>query len=151
MSIILNSNNANELFDNANTQLKNIKDNNSSDRNKNNSIDIKENLMEKISDNKNWNLEGTVWHIGLPCDQKSKFFSVPPCNGPYPNYQLTIKNLNGENISTVKTDLNGKFRIFLEPSSYIITAQDMQDFKFTIEQNNITRLDKELVIDTGLE
>jgi hypothetical protein len=149
MSILLNQNNANEVFDNSSIQMKN-KDNNSRDSNKNNDKDIKENLMKYTSTGKNWNLEGTIWYLGKPCPPDSKS-SVPPCNGPYPNYPLTIKSLDGKNITTLKTDLDGKFRIFLEPSSYIITAQNMPDFKVTLGQSNITQLHEGLFVSTGLE
>jgi hypothetical protein len=101
------------------------------------------------SDTRNWNLEVTVFYDGLQCPPDSEFFKVPPCTGPYPNYNLTITASDGKNIS-VKTDSNGKFKSLLKPGSYVITAPNMKETSFIIEENNPKKLNL-LTSDKGLE
>jgi hypothetical protein len=101
-----------------------------------------------------WNLEVTVFNVGLQCERNSEFFKVPPCTGPYAGYNFTIEASDGKNIS-VKTDSNGKFKTLLKPGSYTITAapsmkRAIKDTHFTIHENNIKRL-KLLTSDNLLE
>jgi hypothetical protein len=91
--------------------------------------------MNNSSYNTNWKLEGTVWYVGLQCPPESKF-SVPPCTGPYPDYEFIIKSSDGKNAYIVKTDSQGKFEIFLEPQSYIVVAQNTIKYNFTIQKDS---------------
>jgi hypothetical protein len=68
---------------------------------------------------KDWNLQVSVFNDGLQCPPNSKG-KVPPCSGPYPNYNLKIITSEGKNISFA-TDSNGLFRTMLKPGSYIVT------------------------------
>jgi hypothetical protein len=70
-----------------------------------------------------WNLEGTVYFIGKPCAPSRDNISTPPCEGPYPNYQIKIyEKMNGKNtlVCVTKTDENGNFRILFNPGEYVI-------------------------------
>jgi hypothetical protein len=107
------------------------------------------NKSTSTSDNGNWNLEVAVFNVGLQCPPDSEFFKVPPCTGPYPNYNLTIITSDGKSI-LVKTDINGKFKTLLKPGSYVITAPNMKDTSFTIEENTPKKLNL-LISDKGLE
>jgi hypothetical protein len=107
-----------------------------------------------------WNLEGKVFFKGSPCNPSSTFFKVPPCTGPYPNYEVNIYSDNSNNnskktlIATTKTDVNGNYRILLEPGQYVIYTKagkfpaNINSNIFMIEEGKITTLD--LTIDTGI-
>jgi hypothetical protein len=104
-----------------------------------------------------WNLEGTVQYVGKPCPPNSKFFTVPPCSGPYPNYEVIIYDEDGKRvISKIKTDSNGNFKAFLEPGSYLIhtraglSPSNIKATHFTIQPSKNTNLGS-LFVDTGLE
>jgi len=104
---------------------------------------------------KQWNLEGSVHFRGKPCPP-SAFYSVPPCSGPYPNYELNIYAEDGKTlISKTKTDSIGNFRMSLKSGKYIIytragpTLGDIKSTHVTIEESGITRLPT-LTVDTGL-
>jgi hypothetical protein len=103
-----------------------------------------------------WNLEGTVAYIGTDCNPESKFFAVPPCSGGYPKYKFEIFAQETKAKTTIETDSNGDFKILLEPGSYVINLPSVTDHSgknftsFTIQENNITRLDT-LFVDSGLE
>lgn len=107
-----------------------------------------------------WNLEGKVFFKGSPCNPSSPFFKVPPCTGPYPNYEVNIYSDNDSNnskktlIATTKTDADGNYRILLEPGQYVIYIKagkfpyNIKANSFTIEEGKTTMLD--LTIDTGI-
>lgn len=73
----------------------------------------------------NWNLQVSVFNDGLQCPPNGKG-KVPPCSGPYPNYNLIIRTSEGKDISFT-TDSNGLFRTILKPGSYIITDASTGD------------------------
>lgn len=115
-----------------------------------------------------WNLEGTVSFRGEPCNPDSVSYKVPPCSGPYPDYEITIHpdvqdlDLRGsaqesEKVSTVirtKTDERGEFKVSLEPGKYVIytrsgiSPSDNRSNTVTITEGKSTHLD--LIVDTGV-
>ena len=116
--------------------------------------------ISNITANTNsWNLEGKVFFKGSSCNPSSTFFKVPPCTGPYPNYEVNIYSNNNNNsektlIATTKTDADGNYRILLEPGQYVIYTKagkfpaNVNSNIFMIEEGKITTLD--LMIDTGI-
>lgn len=106
-----------------------------------------------------WNLQGVVYFVGKPCSPNTSSFSVPPCSGPYPNYEITIYAQDGKTVvSKIKTDSNGNFETLLNPGTYVIfttvstgiSPSSQKSNQFKIEQGKITVLPT-LTIDTGLE
>jgi hypothetical protein len=105
-----------------------------------------------------WNLEGTVYFIGQPCaPSRDNKISVPPCEGPYPNYEIKIyEKINGKNtiVCVTKTDENGNFRVLLKPGEYVIYTQngislfEQTSHEFRITDYEITRLSLE--VDVGI-
>lgn len=102
------------------------------------------------------NFRASVQFVGLPCPPNSEFFSVPPCNGPYPNYEIIIYGDDGKTIvSKIITDSNGIAQTMLDSGSYSvhtkagISTSDIKTTHFTIEEHKITQLS--LFVDTGLE
>ena len=72
-----------------------------------------------------WNLEVKVHFKGVKCNPASSFFKVPPCSGPYPNYEFYIYAANHGDlkktlISKAKTDIDGKYTVLIEPNKYVI-------------------------------
>lgn len=95
-------------------------------------------------------VQGTVHFEGLPCQEGQTDFNTPPCNGPYPGYE--IKVFKADNlmtpIFTTQADETGAFKIILPAGDYVIRTQygkdkrnDQKNFPFTIEKNKITTLD----------
>lgn len=102
-----------------------------------------------------WNFEGSVRYRGEPCPPGSLLFRVPPCSGPYPNYEIIIHGQDGKTIvSKLKTDLNGNYKGLLSPGTYVIYTRadivpsNLKSIRFTIEPAKITKLST-LVVDTG--
>jgi len=98
-------------------------------------------------------LEGTVHYIGKPCPSSKV---GPPCDGPYPNYEVEIYKTDGKIIvsKTVTTD-EGSFEIELLVGDYIVyeTSMDFNKVKetpimFTIEPDK--RKSLEISIDEGI-
>lgn len=126
--------------------------------------DCYQQILDQISNvtatTNSWNLEGKVCFKGSPCNPSSTFFKVPPCTGPYPNYEVNIYSNNNNNnsnntlIATTKTDADGNYRILLEPGKYVIYTKagkfpaNVNSNIFMIEEGKITTLD--LMIDTGI-
>ena len=102
-------------------------------------------------------VQGKVRFEGLPCQEGQTDFNVPPCSGPYANYQ--IKVFKEDNlltpIFTTESSVDGSFKIVLPVGNYVIRTQngkdarnDQQNFPFTVEKNKVTPLD--LVVNTGI-
>jgi hypothetical protein len=115
------------------------------------------NLTTSTSKINAWNLEGAVQFLGKPCPPNSSFSAVPPCSGPYPNYEVIIYSGSSKTIAAkIRTDPNGVFRTWLEPGSYTIytragiSASHLKTTHFLIQEGKITRLNT-LIVDTGLE
>jgi len=153
MSIVTYENDSGYLHTNDDLSLNDIVNVDIVGKNSNSNMITLDNTNQSTSrpeEDGNWNLELTVYNVGLQCAPDSKFFKVPPCTGPYPNYNLTITTSDGKNIC-IKTNSNGKFKTLLKPGSYVITAAPtIKSTYFTIEQKNVTRLNL-LTSDKGLE
>jgi len=98
-------------------------------------------------------LEGSVTFNGIPCGPGSTF-QVPPCNGPYPKYEIIVYRVDGETIEIrVNSNEKGNYRVHLSPGEYIIYTQNGPFSKktntLTIVSEETTRLD--LIIDTGIQ
>jgi hypothetical protein len=103
-------------------------------------------------------LEGTVRFVGIPCyhgEENGHIPPVPPCDGPYPHYEITVYRTSDETIvATTSSDENGKYTISLNPGNYVIYTQnglfedDVAANQVTITSGKTTILD--LTIDTGI-
>jgi hypothetical protein len=106
------------------------------------------------------NLEGQVFFKGTPCNPDSFYYKVPPCSGPYPNFEIDIysdktdENRNKILVTKIKTDLNGNFKTLLAPGNYVIYTKagkfssDIKTYEFVIEENKNAKLD--IFVDTGV-
>lgn len=66
-------------------------------------------------------LEGTVWFEGLPCMSGG---TVPPCNGWYPGYTVTVYESDGTTVAgQATTDANGNYSISLLTGDYVVYVQ----------------------------
>jgi len=97
-------------------------------------------------------IEGTVTFVGVPCGPGMPS-RVPPCNGPYPNYEIVVYRADGVTIETrASSDKNGNYRISLIPGNYIIYTPSGPVMKKTntlsIVSGKTTKLN--LVIDVGI-
>jgi len=145
MNIILDQNKLNGLSSNNFIHFINFQD----DPRIEDDMGSKENITKNISRTNYWNLEGTVWYVGLQCSPDSKS-TTPPCTGPYPNYTFTFTSLDGKHVYSVKTDSNGKFRVFLEPSSYITSGQGINKDVIVI-QKDILYPSINIIVNSALE
>jgi hypothetical protein len=99
-------------------------------------------------------IKGTVYFNGMDCPPTAAK-TVPPCSGPYPEYNLTIFGQDGKTIiTTVKTDRMGNYSVSLAPGHYIIYVQrgplmsQMEPDNVIIKENEIMK--KDLYIETGI-
>ncbi|UCC71524.1 MAG: hypothetical protein JSV86_14180 [Gemmatimonadota bacterium] len=98
-------------------------------------------------------LEGRVHLVGLPCPPNS--LQRPPCDGPYPNYEVVVHDSNGQSVvAQTRTDDQGFYDVVLKQGEYVIfTTQGLSEpftetHRFTIVAGKITVLN--LTIDTGI-
>lgn len=118
------------------------------------------NLIPNRTATEPWNLEGNVIFRGKPCNPNSTSYRVPPCSGPYPDYEIIVY-LDGNYeskekviVTKTKTDMQGKYKTFLNAGKYVIYTKagmfpssiKANDFEISEEKN--TKLD--LVVDTGI-
>jgi hypothetical protein len=103
------------------------------------------------------NLEVKVFFKGAKCNPESSFFKVPPCSGPYPNYEFYIYAANNTDlkktlISNGKTNIDGNYRVWLEPNKYVIQTEldklSSTPHSFTINKGESVTVD--ITIDTGI-
>lgn len=96
-------------------------------------------------------LNGFVYFMGLECNPEG-IKKIPPCSGPYPNYEILIHDEDGKNlIAKTKTNDKGEYSISLEPGNYVIYIPhgfSNQSNTITIKENEITK--KDLIIDKGI-
>lgn len=97
-------------------------------------------------------VEGVVYYVGIMCPSSR---TGPPCDGPYPNYEVVIFEVSGESvIARTFTDNNGNFEAELPPGDYIVfgknpgfnTVEETPIF-FTIEPEK--RKSIEILINEG--
>lgn len=103
-------------------------------------------------------LAGTVHFIGTPCAPKEisgKAPQVPPCDGPYPGYEIIIYARDGRRVmATTRSDAEGAYGVDLPPGTYVIYTQrglragDRETHRTEIRSEALTTLN--LVIDTGI-
>jgi hypothetical protein len=98
-------------------------------------------------------LEGTVHFVGVPCPPTHP--SRPPCDGPYPDYEVVVQDDRGEAVvARTRTDDEGFYRVDLPVGDYVVfTTQGVGELfietnRFSIVDGQITILN--LVIDTGV-
>ncbi len=69
-------------------------------------------------------LEGTVYYLGIACTPQTYSgmeIKIPPCNGPYPNYEIVIYNEDGTTeIAKTVSSKDGRYHLSLDPGHYII-------------------------------
>ena len=102
-------------------------------------------------------VDGKVEFRGVPCQPGQTDFKVPPCSGPYPNYEVKIfrPDTGTEPVLSIKTGPDGRFRSELPPGDYVIRTQhglmekDQKENKFSIRAKENTPLP--LVIYTGIQ
>ena len=96
-------------------------------------------------------LEGTVNYEGLACPPNN--FKIPPCSGPYPNYEVVIyKNDNQTIVAQTRSDAGGHYKIELDKGSYVIKVKSNQFNKaietltqVTIEPNKNTKFNINII------
>jgi len=102
----------------------------------------------------NGTLQGMVSYIGKPCPPTQ--LTVPPCSGPYPNYDIIIFDSDEiTEISSTISDENGNYKISLMPDDYVVYQKQRQQNKMvdyalpvTIISKQVTSQD--IIIDGGI-
>ena len=98
-------------------------------------------------------VEGTVYFVGKPCPPSRV---GPPCDGPYPNYEVVIYEIDGKSIANrTITDDEGNFEAQLPVGDYLV-FEKKRDFNkvkeipivFTIEPDK--RKSLKISIDEGI-
>lgn len=97
-------------------------------------------------------IEGIVTFVGVPCGS-GMVSRVPPCNGPYPNFNIVVYRADGKTVETqAVSDKDGNYKISLIPGKYIIytPAGPVRKKPNTVNivSGKTTRLD--LTIDSGM-
>ena len=97
-------------------------------------------------------IEGKVKFVGVPCGPDGPT-QVPPCSGPYPNYEILVYAADGVTLETrIRSDKVGKYKIDLIPGNYIIYLPSGPNVKkknlVKVMSGKTTKLD--LVIDVGI-
>ena len=98
-------------------------------------------------------IEGTVTFAGVPCRPGTASRGVPPCNGPYPNFNIVVYRADGVTVETqAVSDKDGNYRIPLFPGSYIIyiPAGPVRKKPNTVNIVSGKTMRLDLVIDTGM-
>lgn len=98
-------------------------------------------------------VEGVVYFVGKPCPPSRV---GPPCDGPYPNYEVVIYEIDGKSIANrTITDDEGNFEAQLPVGDYLVFEKNFDINKvketpimFTIEPDK--RRSLEISIDTGI-
>ncbi len=98
-------------------------------------------------------LEGSVHFVGVPCPSDQT--PHPPCDGPYPDYEVVVHDNLGETVvARTRTDDHGLYRVPLRAGAYVIyTTQGAVELftevhRVRIVAGKITVLN--LSIDTGV-
>ena len=98
-------------------------------------------------------LEGTVHFIGTNCFSEQQ--NIPPCSGPYPNYEIVIYASDGNTIvKKTTTNENGTYQINLDFDTYVIYEKKLQNNKQvdipTEIQINSPNLAHDIIVDSGI-
>lgn len=99
---------------------------------------------------------GTVSFKGVPCQPGQPDFNVPPCSGPYPNYEVIIYHASApeQPVLTIKSGSDGNYHADLPAGDYRIYTQngiratDRTEHKFTIKPAETITLN--LTVFTGI-
>lgn len=98
-------------------------------------------------------VQGTVWFVGAPCPPRAT--PGPPCDGPYPNYELRILRVSDESVAAVhRTDENGRYMAVLPEGRYMVrtragvAADTYEETRFTVHPGETLTL--QLTVDTGI-
>ena len=98
-------------------------------------------------------VEGVVWFVGAPCPPEVS--SGPPCDGPYPNYDVRILRAEDETLADIhRTDQFGRYEAVLPAGRYMIRTQNgiaadtFEETSFTVVPGD--RLTLQLTVDTGI-
>jgi hypothetical protein len=91
-------------------------------------------------------LEGKVHYSGLPCAPQRTV--VPPCDGPYSDYQIVVYSSDGTTMVTrTTTDKDGTYRITLDQGTYITPV--LIPVKVSVEAGKTTVLN--FTVSTGIQ
>jgi len=98
-------------------------------------------------------VQGTVWFVGAPCPPEVS--GGPPCDGPYPDYELRILRDSDESLAALHvTDENGQYTAVLPSGRYLIRTQagiaadTFEETRFTVIPGDTLTL--QLTVDTGI-
>ncbi|MFX0204595.1 MAG: carboxypeptidase-like regulatory domain-containing protein, partial [Candidatus Hodarchaeota archaeon] len=95
---------------------------------------------------------GNVYFTGLPCNPSMMEIRVPPCDGPYPNYEVIVYDESGTQVvDSTFTDCSGKYIFSLPPGTYVIYSKTVRsDIPNTIQLDNGEQVELDIDIDTGI-
>ena len=98
-------------------------------------------------------VQGVVWFIGAPCPPE--LANGPPCDGPYPNYDVRFLRADDESLADVhRTDQNGRYEAVLPAGRYLVRTQNgiaadtFEETSFTVIPGDTLTL--QLTVDTGI-
>jgi hypothetical protein len=98
-------------------------------------------------------LEGTVTFIGVPCGPGVER-RVPPCDGPYPDYEVIVYKADGEAVAgRTRSDASARYSISLTGNTdYIVyvPAGIREQKKLSVRVPAGGRITLDLQIDTGV-
>jgi hypothetical protein len=99
---------------------------------------------------------GTVYYSGIPCRPLN--MKIPPCDGPYPNYEVIIYDQSGmEIVDRIFTDDDGNYSFTLPAGIYTIYSRSVDinmkpvNIPNKIPLNSNKRFKFDIVIDTGIK
>lgn len=100
-------------------------------------------------------ISGTVYFRGIECHPLN--MKVPPCEGPYPDYEVVVYNQSGTTvIDRAFTDENGQYSFSLPPTTYVIYSKSIDanmnpiNIPHTIQLNPGQNITFDINIDTGM-
>lgn len=98
-------------------------------------------------------LKGQVTFVGAECNAAAPNFKVPPCEGPYPRYEVVVFDKTGRSVVAKTSSVqDGRYSIELRPGDYLVYRPSGIDrretLRVTVAAGKATALD--LRIDTGV-
>ena len=108
---------------------------------------------QEVSENQFGVIEGIVYFVGKPCPPNRV---GPPCDGPYPNYEVVIYEIDGKTVfHRTITDDKGNFELQLPIGDYLAFEIDFGfnqieeiPIEFSIEPEKIKNI--KISIDKGI-